>query len=54
MNLQGTYTDITEIGAGGGGTVFKAFHVRMQKYVVLKKFMTISRVVWIFGENWIY
>ncbi len=37
MNLQGTYTDITEIGSGGGGTVFRAFHVRMQKHVVLKK-----------------
>ncbi|MGN0324735.1 MAG: protein kinase [Lachnospiraceae bacterium] len=37
MNLQGTYTEIEEIGAGGGGTVFRAFHVRMQKYVVLKK-----------------
>ena len=37
MNLQGTYTDIVEIGAGGGGTVFRAYHVRMQKYVVLKK-----------------
>ena len=37
MNLQGTYTNIVEIGAGGGGTVFRAFHVRMQKYVVLKK-----------------
>lgn len=37
MNLQGTYEDIQEIGSGGGGTVFRAFHVRMQKYVVLKK-----------------
>lgn len=37
MNLQGTYTDIVEIGSGGGGTVFRAYHVRMQKYVVLKK-----------------
>ncbi|MCM1540545.1 MAG: serine/threonine-protein kinase [Blautia sp.] len=37
MNLQGTYTDIVEIGSGGGGTVFRAFHVRMEKYVVLKK-----------------
>ncbi len=37
MNLQGTYTDIQKIGSGGGGTVFRAFHVRMQKNVVLKK-----------------
>ena len=37
MSIQSTYTDIVEIGAGGGGTVFRAYHVRMQKYVVLKK-----------------
>lgn len=37
MNLQDTYTDITEIGSGGGGTVFRAFQTRMEKYVVLKK-----------------
>lgn len=37
MNWQNTYTDIVEIGSGGGGTVFRAYHVRMQKYVVLKK-----------------
>ncbi|MDE6127888.1 MAG: protein kinase, partial [Lachnospiraceae bacterium] len=37
MNLQNTYTDIVEIGSGGGGTVFRAYHVRMRKHVVLKK-----------------
>lgn len=37
MDLQNTYTNIVEIGSGGGGTVFRAYHVRMQKYVVLKK-----------------
>lgn len=37
MNWQNTYTDIAEIGSGGGGTVFRAYHVRMKKYVVLKK-----------------
>lgn len=37
MKLEATYTDIKEIGSGGGGTVFRAFHIRMQKYVVLKK-----------------
>ena len=37
MNIQDTYTQITEIGSGGGGTVYKAYHTRMQKYVVLKK-----------------
>ena len=35
--MQNTYTNIVEIGSGGGGTVFRAYHVRMQKYVVLKK-----------------
>lgn len=37
MILQDTYKDITEIGSGGGGTVYKAYHIRMEKYVVLKK-----------------
>ena len=37
MILQDTYRDITEIGSGGGGTVYKAYHIRMEKYVVLKK-----------------
>lgn len=37
MNLHDTYRDITEIGSGGGGTVYKAYHIRMEKYVVLKK-----------------
>jgi serine/threonine-protein kinase len=37
MNLNDTYTELVEIGSGGGGTVYRAYHVRMQKYVVLKK-----------------
>lgn len=37
MNLHGTYADIIEIGSGGGGTVFKAYHIRMKKWVILKK-----------------
>ena len=39
-NLQGissTYTVIREIGNGGGGTVFLAYHNSLQKNVVLKK-----------------
>lgn len=40
MNL-GEYTDtyqiIEKIGSGGGGTIYKAFHNRLQKFVVLKK-----------------
>lgn len=35
--LQDTYQILEEIGSGGGGTVFKAYHKRLQKYVVLKK-----------------
>lgn len=37
MSIESTYTNIEEIGSGGGGTVYRAFHVRMQKYVILKK-----------------
>lgn len=37
MALQDTYRDIQEIGSGGGGTVYRAYHIRMEKYVVLKK-----------------
>lgn len=37
MELQDTYRDIQEIGSGGGGTVYRAYHIRMEKYVVLKK-----------------
>ncbi len=35
--IQGTYEIIKEIGAGSGGTVFLAYHNRLQKNVVLKK-----------------
>lgn len=35
--IQQTYEIIEEIGAGGGGTIYKAYHKRLQKYVVLKK-----------------
>lgn len=31
------YSGITEIGSGGGGVIFRAYHQRLQKYVVLKK-----------------
>lgn len=41
MNLTGelatTYQIVGQIGAGGGGIVYKAYHTRLQKYVVLKK-----------------
>ena len=35
--LQDTFDEITQIGAGGGGTIFKAHHKRLDKEVVLKK-----------------
>lgn len=35
--LRDTYDIIEEIGSGGGGIIYKAFHKRLQKYVVLKK-----------------
>lgn len=35
--IQGTYQIIKEIGSGSGGTVFLAYHNRLQKNVVLKK-----------------
>ena len=35
--LEETYVLLDEIGSGGGGTVFKAYHKRLQKEVVLKK-----------------
>lgn len=38
--FNGLYSEITEIGSGGGGVIFKAYHQRLQKYVVLKKIRT--------------
>lgn len=35
--LRDTYDIIEEIGSGGGGIIYKAYHKRLQKYVVLKK-----------------
>jgi len=32
-----TYQNLVEIGSGGGGTVYKAYHTRLQMYVALKK-----------------
>lgn len=37
MKLNDTYTIIEEIGAGGGGIVYKAFHERLKTYVVVKQ-----------------
>ena len=35
--INGTYRIEDIIGAGGGGTVFKAYHLRLEKYVVVKR-----------------
>lgn len=35
--LDNTYQIIEEIGHGGGGIVYKAIHLRLQKYVAVKK-----------------
>lgn len=35
--INDTYRIEEKIGAGGGGTVFKAYHLRLQKYVVVKR-----------------
>lgn len=35
--LDHSYQIIGEIGSGGGGIVYKAYHIRLQKYIVVKK-----------------
>lgn len=35
--IDNTYKIIGEIGSGGGGVVYKAYHLRLEKYVVIKK-----------------
>ena len=35
--IDETYQIIGEIGSGGGGIIYKAYHLRLQKYVVIKK-----------------
>ncbi len=35
--INDTYEIIEEIGSGGGGAVYKAFHTRLKTFVVLKK-----------------
>lgn len=42
MNVQSiisdpTYRIVSELGSGGGGIVYKAWHTRLQKYVVIKE-----------------
>ena len=35
--LNGAYRLMEEIGSGGGGIVYKAYHERLKKYVVIKR-----------------
>ena len=35
--LNQTYCLIEQIGSGGGGIVYKAYHKRLRKYVVVKE-----------------
>ena len=36
--VDSTYRIETRLGAGGGGTVYKAWHMRLQKHVVIKEY----------------
>ena len=36
--IDNTYKIVNEIGSGGMGVVYLAFHLRLEKYVVMKKF----------------
>ena len=38
--LNGMYQIVSRIGAGGGGVVYKAVHLRLQTDVVVKKIKT--------------
>ena len=38
--FSGVYQILGEIGRGGTGVVYKAYHLRLQKYVVIKRIRT--------------
>lgn len=35
--VNDTYSIVEEIGSGGMGVVYLAYHLRLEKYVVMKK-----------------
>ena len=39
----GTYDIIEEIGSGGGGIVYKAYHKNLKKYVVVKQIKSTAK-----------
>ena len=43
--LNHVYTLIEEIGSGGGGIVYKAYHENLKKYVILKQIKDIAKGV---------
>lgn len=43
------YDEMTKIGSGGGGVIFKAYHKRLKKYVVLKEMR--SQVMGVLDER---
>lgn len=38
--VNDTYSIVEEIGSGGMGVVYLAYHLRLEKYVVMKKSRT--------------
>lgn len=45
INLGDTYEIVRQIGSGGGGTVYLAYHNRLQKNVVIKRCATVSSLI---------
>lgn len=43
--LNGVYTLLEEIGSGGGGIVYKAYHENLKKYVVVKQIKDVAKDV---------
>ena len=41
--LNHMYTLIEEIGSGGGGIIYKAYHENLKKYVVVKQIKDVAK-----------